>query len=594
MRKRGKAVWKRDVWRVKIYCDIGLKDCRISTKVKTIDSEDKQSSSKNYLAKGLLYSPQAFMVSHSQPPYDIPPPALSHRASSVTSRASTTRRHRHARTHHGGSSAYTPQNEFPIFSHTGDVEINITSATGRREQRYLLHRLILTQCSGFFEAGTRAEWSRPAAEDGRSSSQRGQRVAGSLPRIGEDEASSSVGSRSRTSSQEPERRRWRYVLDWGTGEEEEPMLVQKDASPSLFGDGYADRPPPVRNKPPTSNNAFFRSMSNLSALSLNAQPSAQSDPADEVLKDYDNLFRIFYNYHPLLDQVNIATAYTECKALLRIADMYDALEVVGPRIDHHMLRFGAKLFKQIAKYPPSYLKLGYLARSRTIFSESLIHVVGQWPSASPQLKGQIDASVLEVVEDKADEIEELTSKIESKLWRLTLTTSRGERVTPANSFLDWLVMSLFRQWIAENTTPGPTPILRESASRPSTTSRVSSRASTHQHGSNQPRSQAQPPPPAPQPNLGRIYCLLGSTSPAAYLAHDELKRFLKLQPELYTRDNLRRFERRMEEVKNLARDAVQPLMRNFLELDLGSLGPVGLPYLTCTRVEERDLPWEEG
>lgn len=91
-------------------------------------------------------------------------------------------------------------------------------------------------------------------------------------------------------------------------------------------------------------------------------------------------------------------------------------------------------------------------------------------------------------------------------------------------------------------------------------------------------------------NTGRIFRLLG-TGGSSYLQHDELKRFLRINPENYTRDNLRRFERRMDELKNLARDVVKPLMRNFLELDLGSGG--GLPYLTCTKIDERDFPWEE-
>lgn len=97
---------------------------------------------------------------------------------------------------------------------------------------------------------------------------------------------------------------------------------------------------------------------------------------------------------------------------------------------------------------------------------------------------------------------------------------------------------------------------------------------------------------------------MGSVNKDAYLNHDECKRFLKLTPEMYSRDNLRRFERRVDELKNLARDAVKPLTRNFLELDLGSLAmpsssgrsganvqSVGLGYLTCTKVMEEDFPW---
>ena len=76
------------------------------------------------------------------------------------------------------------------------------------------------------------------------------------------------------------------------------------------------------------------------------------------------------------------------------------------------------------------------------------------------------------------------------------------------------------------------------------------------------------------------------------MGHDECKRFLRLNPDNYNRENLRRFERRVEELKNLAKDAVKPLMRNFLELEMGREGG-GLPYLSCTRVEPHDFPWDE-
>ncbi|EGP90988.1 uncharacterized protein MYCGRDRAFT_98251 [Zymoseptoria tritici IPO323] len=528
------------------------------------------------------------MVSHHAPPYaPSEPPISAPRASSVISGRSATRRHRHARTHFGGSSSHLPQNEFPVFSHTGDVEIVVRKASGRKEMKYVLHRLILSQCSGFFEAGTRAEWGGRAIDEGPGS------VGGSLARISEVE-SMTAGSSSRMSSQErrpsyeQNGRRWNYELDWASaGDDDVPMLVQKDGtSQSIFGD-YAGHPPPVRNKPPASSENFFRSVTNFTSLSLNDRPSPSGppEPGDEILKDYDNLFRTMYNHPPNLDTINIATAYTECKALLHLADMYDALEIVGSRVDHHLLRFGVRLFKQIAKYPPSYLKLGYLARSKTIFTEAMIHVVGQWPLAAPQLRGQVETSVMEIIEDKVDELKEIEEKVESKLWRLNLSTSRGERVTPTNDFLSWLAISLFRQWLAENTTLAPTGILKDNGARPA--SNTISQQSTQQ-----------PPPPPPPINTGRIYRLIGSSDPSAYLNRDELKRFLKspgsqLGIDLYNRDNLKRFERRVDEVKNLARDVVKPLMRNFLELDLRDFGPTGLGYLTCTRIEARDLPWEE-
>lgn len=348
-------------------------------------------------------------------------------------------------------------------------------------------------------------------------------------------------------------------------------------------------------------------MANLSGMQSVAHlPQTTGDsnsPLPPLIRDYDNLFRLFYNHPPNISSVNIAAAYTECKSLLALADMYDALPVTGPRVDHHLLGFGSRLFKQIAKYPPSYLKLGYLARSRVIFSEALIHVVGQWPSALPNLRNgsyaPLPGSVLDLIEDKYEDLEDLKARVESKLFRLSLTTSRGERVGPSNAYLDWLAVSLFRQWLIESTTPPPAPILKNSANANSTLHI----AQGSQTGSSRPTAPADP--------AARVYRLIGSPSSQAYLPHDEIKRFLKLHPtpsadSLYSRETLKRFERKMDEIKRLAREIVKPLMRNFLELELkttidqnsglssareSTLSSQGLPYLTCTRVEDIDMPW---
>lgn len=513
-----------------------------------------------------------------------------------------------------------PQNEFPFFSQSGDVELVL--ACDGQEKRYLLHRFTLAQFSGFFEASTSDEWSRGQVMQNGSSS----RPDPALSVIGEESSQVSATAGPSTAHLPPPspRRRWRYELDWENLEDDdEPILVQKTPEGSLFSPPPPSPQQQPRPRPQQVHSSFFRSMANL-ALSHHAPASQSSaqlaitdpDPAltNPLLRDYDNLFRIFYNFPPILNSTNIASAYSECKALLSLADMYDALHVVGPRIDHHLLRFSSRLFKQIAKYPPSYLKLGYLARSRIIFSEALTHVVGQWPAALPYIKSphhsgggyEVPQSVIDLIEDKVDELDELKQRIETKLFRLTLTTSRGERVNPVNDYLGWLAMSLWRQWLAENTTPEIRGILKNGpSSRPGSananqppppTGRPPLPGSVPQH--------PLPLPAAPSAlNTGRIFRLIASPNPETFLPHDELKRFLKIQPPgtsshssaLYTRDNLRRFERKIDEIKNVARDIVKPLTRNCLELDIRMLsdgGGGGLGYLTCSRCEEEDLPWE--
>lgn len=479
------------------------------------------------------------------------------------------------------------RNEFPVFSHSGDVEILVRA--GSAENRYLLHRHTLTRCSGFFEASTSSEWSRakPLLTGGNE-----------LARIGEDVASS-TGNRDSDSTGTTSdaltapKKRWRYELDPGSGSSDIPMLIQKDEprhddsrplplSGSIFGPGSpsvsksSSRSHHKSNSYSNSSSSHSKHSFSRSVANLSAAPPVLSQEDEDLLRDYDNLFRIFYNYPPALDSINVADAYVQCKSLLTLADQYDALAVVGPRVDHHLLQFQSRLWKQIAKYPISYLRIGYLARSKVIFQEALIHVVGQWPVGERSLRAALPDVVLDIIEDKVEELEETVSRVEGRLFRLSLTTSRGERVTPATNYLDWLVISLFRQWLADNTTPQPPPERRHPSSRDG-------------------RAPPAPLPPAVPPltSVGRAYRTLGSGTPSTYLGHDECKRFLKLTPEMYSRENLRRFEKRMDELKAMARDMVRPLMGSGLELDMGGSSRTadGIGYLTCTAVGNRDLPW---
>ncbi|KAE8452464.1 hypothetical protein EG329_000366 [Mollisiaceae sp. DMI_Dod_QoI] len=497
--------------------------------------------------------------------------------SSMVPRSS--RHRRHGRSHAGGTS-FAPQNEFPVFSHTGDVEILVKA--GSHTNRYLLHKIILSQCSGFFEASTSQEWSQASGG------------GGELARLGEDSGSESA-------RRGDVKKKWRYELDPGADQNDIPMLVKKEgAQVSLFGS--SDGPPPVRNKPPSSNPSFFRSVANLSLSAPAHAPAPLSHEDQDLLNDYENLFRIFYNYPPTLDPIDIAIAYVQCKSLLTLADLYDALAVVGPRIDHHLLQFQSRLWKQIAKYPSSYLRIGYLAQSKTIFQEALIHVVGAWPVGERHIRHQLPDSVLDIIDDKVDDLADMVGKIEGRLFRLSLLTSRGERVSPQNSYLDWLAVSFFRQWLAEATTPPPSPPApRSSQSRngsgghhPRNNTVTVTVQGTHHTNTTVQQFSPLPPPSdistsmnAVNPNLGRVFRIIGA-SPATYLLHEECKRFLKLSPEIYSRESLKKFEKRLEELKGMARETVRPLMRCSL-LGTGE----GVNYLVCTRVSDRDFPWAE-
>lgn len=538
-----------------------------------------------------------------------------HRHRSGRHRDRENQRH-YNRSYAGGASAYVPQNEFPWFSHSGDVEIVVKVPSGH-QNHYLLHRHTLTRCSGFFEASTSDPWSKAVDVVVPNALPAGNELA----KIGEENNGAAASVR-RTGTP---RKRWRYELDCGAMGDDIPMLVQKeDSTPggntamqsamasltsptSIFGGSATSSTVSASGRKHTHSQShsrdFARSVAALPLSSSTAYPppppaadtSLPPPTQDEqdILRDYDNLFRVMYNFSPVLDGINIADAYVQCKSLLTLADQYDALAVVGPRVDHHLLQFQSRLWKQIAKYPISYLRLGYLARSRIIFQEALIHVVGQWPAGERSLRASLPVSVLEIIEDKVDEMEENVARVEGRLFRLNLTTRNGERVTPATGYLDWLAVSLFRQWLADNTTPAPAvPVPpRTSGSRHHHRAGSADATALVPVGSGAVVSNIPTIPPLS--SLGRTYRTLGNPTGQGFLGHDECKRFLKLTPEMYSRDNLRRFEKRIDELKALAREVVRPIMGSSLELDLtGGRGPVGgIGYLTCTKVAERDLPW---
>ena len=484
----------------------------------------------------------------------------SHRAPSVASTTAARQTqsgssHRSRARHSSQSVAELPtsipeeKNDFPWFGKNGEVEIVIKDKRGRREKRYLLHRFILSRCSGWFE-GDLQHCAFGTGADNRTDEQ-------DLP----GSAATSTVNNPTLAGNTRSKRRWRYELNWDAfdaSSETLPMLVQTDPRTSMIQETPPRPTIQTRNKPSSSSGGFRNGSG-----SSNQATDAQKLDDEDLFSAYESLLLTFYNHPPALSTSSIALAYLSSKRLLYLASAYTALSTVGPRVDHHLLRFGPALWKQVARYPPSYLKLAYLCRSRQMLQESLVHVVGAWPAGAPLLKhAETEPRLMDLVEDKVDELAEQRTKIEGKLFRLTLTTGRGERVSPSNSYLDWLMVSFWRQWVTDHLTAPPASILKDGGGRAKSTSQ----------------------------NVAYAVHLLHAAG-QAYLPHEECKRFLKLSREYYSRDNLRRFERRLDELKNLARETIRPLTRNFLAWDAGALGDggAGVPYLTCCRVEERDF-----
>lgn len=306
---------------------------------------------------------------------------------------------------------------------------------------------------------------------------------------------------------------------------------------------------------------------------------------DPTLRDYDNLFRAFYNHPPRLNTEHIGTAYQECKSLLHLADMYDALAVVAPRVDHHLLGFSSRLFKHISEHPLSYLKLGYLAKSKVIFREAMVHLVGQWPEVNlPTHRTKLPAEVLELISLKVEDLGEAIVRAENRLLSLTLSTSLPS-VGDVNASLDFLAESVFRQWLIQS-------LRSESPPDPS----------EQKHQQQQHKIEALEDWSRPNfTSAGRTFRLLAAPGPECYLGRKELKQFFKhfgaksaaSQGPFHGRENFHHFQERINKLRLKARAVVMPLTQSQLEMDasVSQAGGSCWPYLTCTVIEDDDLPW---
>jgi hypothetical protein len=156
------------------------------------------------------------MVSHpeeqrlAQLPYRPSAPSVANTLRSSTVRASRQHYRSYAKSHAGflssGSSSaghhhHAPLNEFPTFERSGDVEIVLVS--GRREARYVLHRLYLAQSSAWFEDVL------------------GRGDADGLSTVSSSISSSSAG------------RRMRFELDKAVGDEMPMLVLKASAKPSF-------------------------------------------------------------------------------------------------------------------------------------------------------------------------------------------------------------------------------------------------------------------------------------------------------------------------------------------------------------------------
>ena len=171
-----------------------------------------------------------------------------------------------------------------------------------------------------------------------------------------------------------------------------------------------------------------------------------------IFKDYDNLFRSFYNVPLTIETKNLATVLQDCMGLVNTAETYGALNSVIESVDVALLRQGQILFKSIRVKPIAWANFAEKIRSSTIFKEALIHLVGKLKLISEEERKKLSDITVNIIERKHHEVQMVKQALEIRIlshypqYLHKNASDNPGRSHYASDVYGWMAMSLFRHW----------------------------------------------------------------------------------------------------------------------------------------------------
>lgn len=273
----------------------------------------------------------------------------------------------------------------------------------------------------------------------------------------------------------------------------------------------------------------------------------------EACQAHRNLFLLFHNTAPEIDAQNINEALRQIEIIIEIARPYGSI----PTIRHHLIsfvhQFGRGLFKAILENPPRWLFLSIHLECAPIFKEAIIHLVGQYPrylwTTIPYSK--IPRPVLNIIRKKVNELRVLKASIDGQLFSSSIAIE-GQNLTfhslEKSNFDTWFVVQLWRDWFCHS-------------------------LSKHAKADS---------------GAGATYRLMRKGG-NAYLDHLAVySSLVEYRGKSFGSWNLKTVETDLKIMKDYAKERVKDLVVNHSMLDVEE---AGIQYLTCTKVENDELPW---
>jgi hypothetical protein len=289
---------------------------------------------------------------------------------------------------------------------------------------------------------------------------------------------------------------------------------------------------------------------------------------DSILRAYTQIFDAFYNIAPQLSSTDIKAATTQAEHTVSVAQKLGCITLISHYISNALLQHRQALYKAILMDAPRYLLLSLSLENTFIYTEAMIHLIGAYPcSPWPTPHTALPEATRALIALKAEKLDKQVLEVERELLLLTIVHVNGARKQPyrydvSSEFDTWFVVQLFRDTL--------TGVLR---------SNDESRA-----------------PPLKRGGFFRKISRGGS----AYMAFEDVRgMLLRVMPSAV--DTLRED---LNDLKAFASGVVEEVAKNELSLDGDEIARsevvtrdgkrIKAEWLTCAKVEEKDIPWRAG
>ncbi|KAH7386845.1 hypothetical protein DE146DRAFT_620528 [Phaeosphaeria sp. MPI-PUGE-AT-0046c] len=172
---------------------------------------------------------------------------------------------------------------------------------------------------------------------------------------------------------------------------------------------------------------------------------------------YNHIFGAFYSRPLTIPNTSVSATLSYCDSILRISQRFSITPLISTQLSTALKSHRHEFYVAISGDPARYLLLSIQLKDTSIYTESLIHIIGVWPCWPlrwPTKPSVLPAELSKIIKRKATELKHLVTYTENELLKLTIFMHRSGPPNPCNhsEFDTYFVVGHFRDGLANEMT----------------------------------------------------------------------------------------------------------------------------------------------